>query len=73
MVLFKEIYLLNSIHFIYFLIFISIYFHNLFSYVNISYISNEEKIIIGLSKYYYKSIEFYSVHPDLYPFVNSWN
>lgn len=41
--IFKEIYLLDSIHFIYFLIFISIYFLNLFSYINISYISNEGK------------------------------
>ena len=66
MVIFKEIYLLNSIHFMYFLIFISIYFLISIYHILVMKESNHwtlQKIIT--------SIEFYSVHIDLYPFVKS--
>lgn len=66
MVIFKEIYLLNSIHFMYFLIFISIYFLISIYHILVMKESNHwtlQKIIT--------SIELYSVHTDLYPFVKS--
>lgn len=66
MVIFKEIYLLNSIHFIYFLIFSSIYFLKSIYHILVTKGGNLwtlQKIIT--------SIEFYSMHTDLYTFVKS--
>lgn len=70
MVIFKEIYLLNSIHFIYFLIFISIFFL-IYFLISIYHILVMKESNHWTLQNIITSIEFYSVHPDLYPFVNS--